>query len=65
MISRHFGLRSELSGSIAKRLPHAKILPVSGSFFNQFVTDIYSIYIFKYIHSTYTHKHYKLPGTER
>ena len=42
MMSRHFGLRSELSGAIAKRLPHAKNqLSVPFSFFNQFVTDIY------------------------
>ena len=45
MMSGHFGLSSELSGAIAKRLPHAKNqLSVSGSFFNQFVTDI-RIYI--------------------
>ena len=43
MMSRHFRLRSELSGAIAKRLPHAKNqLSVPGSFFNQFVTDIYT-----------------------
>ena len=48
MMSRHFGLSSELSGAIAKRLLHAKNqLPAPGSFFNQFVTEIY-IYI--YIH---------------
>ena len=42
MMSRLFRLRSELSGAIAKRLPHAKIqLSVLGSFFNQFVIDIY------------------------
>ena len=48
MMSRDFGLRSELGGAIAKRLPHAKNqLSVPGSFFNQFVTDIYIyIYIF-------------------
>ena len=42
MMSRHFRLSSELTGTIAKRLPHAKNQP-SGhdSFFNQFVTDIY------------------------
>ena len=41
MMSRHFGLNSELSGAIAKRLPHAKNqLSAVGSFFNQFVTDI-------------------------
>ena len=40
MMSRHFGLNSELTGAIAKRLPHAKNqLSVPGSFFNQFVTD--------------------------
>ena len=42
MMSRHFRLSSELSGAIAKRLPHAKNqLSVPCSFFNQFVTDIY------------------------
>ena len=45
MMSRHFALSSELTGAIAKRLPHAKNqLSAPGSFFNQFVTDIY-IYI--------------------
>ena len=40
MMSRHFRLRSELSGSIAKRLPRAKNqLSAPGSFFNQFVKD--------------------------
>ena len=49
MMSRHFRLSSELSGAIAKRLPHAKNqFFVPGSFFNQFVTDIY-IYIYIYI----------------
>ena len=47
MMSRHFRLSSELSGAIAKRLSHAKNqLSTPGSFFNQFVTDIYSIYIY-------------------
>ena len=42
MMSQHFCLNSELSGAIAKRLPHAKNqLSVTGSFFNQFVTNIY------------------------
>ena len=42
MMSRHFALSSELTGAIAKRLPHAKNqLSVPGSFFNQFVTYIY------------------------
>ena len=42
MMSRHFSLSSELSGAIAKRLPHAKNqLSVPGNFSNQFVTDIY------------------------
>ena len=50
MISRHFALNSELTGAIAKRLPHAKNQPSApGSFFNQFVTDIY-IYIYIYIY---------------
>ena len=45
MISRHFALSSELTGAIAKKLPHAKNqLSGTGSFFNQFVIYIY-IYI--------------------
>ena len=41
MMGGHFGPRLELSGAIAKRLPHAKNqLSVPGSCFNQFVTDI-------------------------
>ena len=48
MMSRHFRLSSELTGAIAKRLSHAKNqLSTPGSFFNQFVTDIY-IYIYMY-----------------
>ena len=48
MMSRHFALNSALTGAIAKRLPHAKNQPSApGSFFNQFVTDIY-IYIYIY-----------------
>ena len=43
MMSRHFALSSELTGAIAKRLPHAKNqLSGPDSFFDQFVTDIYS-----------------------
>ena len=42
MMSRHFALNSELPEAIAKKLPHAKNQPSApGSFFNQFVTDIY------------------------
>ena len=38
MKSQHFRMRSELSGAIAKRPPHAKNqLSVPGSFFYQFV----------------------------
>ena len=45
MMSRHFRLRSDHSGAIAKRLPHAKNqLSTPGSFFKQFITDIY-VYI--------------------
>ena len=40
-MSRYFGLSSELTGAIAKILPHTKNqLSAPGSFFNQFVTDI-------------------------
>ena len=46
MMSRHFRLNSEFTGAIAKRLPHAKNqLSVPGSFFNQFVTEIYILTI--------------------
>ena len=42
MMSRHFGLSSELIGAIAKRLPHGKNqLSVPCSLFNQFITDTY------------------------
>ena len=42
MMSRHFRLSSELTGAIAKKLPHTKNqLSGPDSFFNQFVTDIY------------------------
>ena len=52
MMSRHFALNSELTGAIAKILPHAKNQPSApGNFFNQFVTDIY-IYIYIYIQSS-------------
>ena len=41
MMSRYFRVRSEISGAIAKRLPHAKNqLSTHGSFFNQYVTEI-------------------------
>ena len=50
MMSRHFGLNLELTGTIAKRLPHAKNhLSLTSSFFNQFDIDIYR-YINIYIH---------------
>ena len=46
MMSRHFALNSELTGAIAKRLPHAKNqLSAPGSFSNQFVTEIYILTI--------------------
>ena len=46
MMSRHFRLSSELTGAIAKKLPHAKNqLSVTGNFFNKFVTEMY-IYIY-------------------
>ena len=49
MMGRHFRLRSEFSGAIARRLPHAKNqLSAPCSFSNQFVTDI-DIDIFIYI----------------
>ena len=42
MMSKHFRLRSELTGAIAKRLRHAtNQLSTPGSFFNQLFTDIY------------------------
>ena len=43
MMSRDFALSPEFSGAIAKRLSHAKNqLSVPGSFFNQFVTELYT-----------------------
>ena len=49
MMSRHFCLSSELTGAIAKRPPHAKnLLSVPGSFFNQFIADIF-IYVCIYV----------------
>ena len=53
MMCQHFALSSELSGAIAKRLPHANNqLSVPGSFFNQFVTEIYiRIYIYTHTHT--------------
>ena len=55
MMSRHFRLSSELTGPIAKILPHAKNQPSAPcSFFNQFVTEIY---IYTHIH-TYTYIDY-------
>ena len=46
MMSRHFGLNSELTGAIAKIPPHAKNqLSETDSFLNQFVTDIYILTI--------------------
>ena len=51
MMSRHFALNSELTGAIAKKLPHAKNQPSApGCFFNQFVTDIY-ILLYIYINN--------------
>ena len=56
MMSRHFVLSSELSGAIAKRLPHAKNqLSWPDSFFNQFVTDIY-IYIYSRLRLIGSHR---------
>ena len=60
MMSRHFRLRLELIGAIAKRVPNTKNqLSAPGCFFNQFVTDlyiyIYIYYIYIYIYSIYTY----------
>ena len=44
MMCRHFALSSELTGAIAKRLLYAKNhLSAPGNFFNQFVTEIYTV----------------------
>ena len=44
MMSRHFRLSSELKGAIAKRARQAKNqLSMPGSFFSQFVTNIYTV----------------------
>ena len=51
MMSRHFAMNSELTGAIAKILPHAKNkLSTPSCFFNLFVTDI-CIYIYTYIYT--------------
>ena len=42
MMSRRFRLRSEPSGAIAKTPTCQNQLSVPGSFFNQFVTEIYT-----------------------
>ena len=80
-MSRHSRLSSELSGSIAKRLSHARNqLSVTGSFFNQF--DTYNIYlgilwikdinrndppfIFTFnLHPINYHFHFNIPGRAR
>ena len=54
MMSRHFGLSSELTGAIAKRLPHAKKLAFCARQFLQSIRYRYIyiyiyIYIYKYI----------------
>ena len=52
MMCRHFALSSELSGAIAKRLRHAKNqLSAAYSFFNQFVTEIYTLTRQKYLYT--------------
>ena len=59
MMSRHFALSSELSGAIAKRLPHAKNqLSAPGSFFNQFVR-------YKYIQYTLANPNRSVPMFEK
>ena len=67
MLSRHFGLSSELSGAIAKRLSHAQNqLSVPGSFFNQFVTDIYIyLYIVELVYSGHARDWTKLAVIHR
>ena len=47
MMSRYFGLSSELTGAIAKRLPHAKIsfLGLTDSSINSLHIYIYILYI--------------------
>ena len=47
MMSRHFRLRSELSGAIAKRFPHAKNQLSCGW---QFLQSIRYIYIYTHVH---------------
>ena len=65
MMSRHFRLRSELSGAIAKRLSHAKNqLSPPDSFFNQFVTDIYILYTGWPISSVPSFIRYKISYTQ-
>ena len=47
MMSRHFGLNSELSGAIAKRLPNAKI-----SFLRLAVSSI-NLLLYIYVYTKY------------
>ena len=49
MMSRHFALNSELTGAIAKRLPHAKNQPSAPGSFSINSLQIY-IYIYIYIY---------------
>ena len=63
MMSRHFALSSELTGAIAKRLPHAKNqLSVPGSFFNQFVTDIYIYTVERQLSELQLSEHFSYPN---
>ena len=65
MMSRHFRLSSELTGAIAKRLPHAKNQPSApGSFFNQFVTDIYIYTVEPAITATLYNGHLSIAVTD-
>ena len=47
MMSRHFALSSELTGAIAKRLPHAKNQPSTPG---SFLINSLQIYIYIYTH---------------
>ena len=58
MMSGHFHMGSEHSGAIAKGLPHAKNQPsVPGSFFNQFVTEIYILVVYIRIYTIFEYNY--------
>ena len=49
MMSRHFGLRSELSGAIAKRLPHAQISFTHNGRINFYLKEKLALHLSRFI----------------